>query len=322
MSQRALTASLLLFLLLATAAMAQHLAIGSVTGTVRTIDDHPIADARVELRSLNTGQITASTYTSFSGSFELRNVSNGSYELMITSGLNQSTEMVQVRDDSVTTNVRLSAPSGKAEAGDRGTVSVADMKVPDKARDAFKKAQKATQKQDTAEARKQLQRALEIYPNYAAALTLRGLLTLDDNKPAEAISDLEAAVEADNNYGLGYIILGAAYNLQSRFDDALRVLDRGTSLSPTSWQGYFEMAKATLAKQDLAGALKHVNRAADLAPREYAPVHLIRANIYLAQKNYAEAMSELEGYLEKDPNSPQSEQARKTLEKVRAFTAK
>src|SRR5258706_3961814 len=117
MSQRALTASLL-FLILAAAAMAQHLAIGSVTGTVRTIDDHPIADARVELRSLNTGQVLASTYTSFSGGFELRNVASGSYELMITSGLSQNTEMVQVHDDSISTNVRLSAPSARADAGD------------------------------------------------------------------------------------------------------------------------------------------------------------------------------------------------------------
>ena len=321
MSPRALTVSLLL-LILATVAMAQRMTIGSVTGTVRTTDDHAIADARVELRSSSTGQVIASTYTSFSGSFELHNITSGSYELLITSGLSQNSEMVQVHDDTVSTNVRLSAPSGNANAGDRSTVSVADMKVPDKARDAFKKAQKAVQKQDAAEARKQLQRALEIYPNYAGALTLRGLLTLDDNKPAEALTDLEAAVEADNNYALGYIVLGAAYNLLSRFDDAMRVLDRGTSLSPASWQGYFEMAKASLAKHDLAGALKHVNRAADLAPKEYAPVHLIRANIYLAQKNYAEAMSELEGYLEKNPNSPQSEQARKALEQVRAFVGK
>jgi regulator of sirC expression with transglutaminase-like and TPR domain len=50
-------------------------------------------------------------------------------------------------------------------------------------------------------------------------------------------------------------------------------------------------------------------------------MHLVRAHIYLSQKNYPEAMTELEAYLQKAPQDANAAQARKTLDQVRAFAA-
>ena len=96
---------------------------------------------------------------------------------------------------------------------------------------------------------------------------------------------------------------------------------RGIALDPTSWQGYFELSKALLAKQNYEASLRNANKAFDLAPKDYPPLHLVRAHIYLGLKNYDQAMAELEGYLEHAPKDPTSEQARKTLDQVRAFVA-
>ncbi len=326
MAHRALAVSLLILLVSSCAAAQRGTATtsqnGVLTGSVHTFDDSAVGDARVELRQMNTGSVVASTYSSMDGSFEFRNLADGSYEVVVTSGLSQTAEMAQVHDGTSSVTLRLPAVArGQADAGDHNTVSVQQMKVPGKARDELKKAQKAAQKADTAEANKHVQRALELYPKFAEALTLRALLHLDAEHSHDAVADLESAIEADNNYALAYLVLGTAYNIESRFDDAIRVLDRGVSLSPNSWQGYFELAKAYVAKQDLPAATRQINKAGELAPKEYGPVHLIRANIYLKLKNYPEAMSELEAYLERDPNSPNAVTARQTLEQVKAFVA-
>ena len=322
---RAITRIALLFLLLfaTVVACAQRPGHGSVSGAVRTLDDHGVADARVELRSLNTGSVVSSTYTSFSGDYLMHEVPNGTYEIVVTNGLSQNTDSVTIQDSMATANFRMAGAreAQPGDAGNRDTVSVAQMKIPDKARDAFHKAQKAFEKQKMEDTLKEVQEALAIAPKFADALTLRALVKLDEQKTDDAIIDLESAVQDDNNYAMAYMVLGSAYNAKQRFDDALRVLDRGVTLQGNAWQGYFEMAKAYLGKRDLTNAMKEVNRAGDLAPSDYAPVHLVRANIYLALSNFSDAMSELETYLQRDPAGPDSAAARKTLEQVKTFVA-
>ena len=114
---------------------------------------------------------------------------------------------------------------------------------------------------------------------------------------------------------------GAAQNQTSKFDDAVRTLQRGISLNPASWQAYFEMGKAFVGKGDFPTAIRNLDQAQQMAPATYAPLHLVKAHALLGMKNYTDAMAELEKYLEKDPNGQSSVQARQTLEKVRAFVA-
>src|SRR5205085_2992102 len=251
MAHRAIAFLALILILAAGAAGQQHhfATMGGLNGTVRGADGKPVRDAHVDLRNLANGQITASGYTTYNGSFEFTNIPNGSYEVVVTNGLAQATERAQVAGMDAMVNVIMTGTeAGDTNAGDRATVSVAQMKVPEKAREAMKKADKALAKHDVEEARRQNAKALEIWPKFAQALTMRGLLKLDEGHAAEALPDLEQSVEVDNGYAMGQIVLGAAYNTLDRFDDAIRVLDRGVALSPASWQGYFELGRAYLGK--------------------------------------------------------------------------
>src|SRR5262249_5346 len=128
-------------------------------------------------------------------------------------------------------------------------------------------------------------------------------------------------IECDRNYAFAYFALGATFNMMNRYDDAIRVLDRGLALSPQSWQAYFEYGKAEVGKGEYEAALRKLNRAEDMAPHDYAPVHLVTAHALLALKNYSQAMSELEAYLEKDPKGSNAPAVRDSLDKIRAFAA-
>ena len=292
----------------------------SVSGTVFTSDNHGARNVRVELRDLYTGQVVASTYTGPNGNFDFMQVNTGSYEVHAFSGTDEAIERLDMRSGDTNVSLRLPRPQG-AEADGAATVSVAQYKVPGKARDAFHKAEKAFSKQKFDEAGADLDKALGIYPQYAEALTLRAILRLDHHNMQDAAADLDQAVKCDPNYGLAYVVMGAAYNLTSKYDDAIRSLQRGTALSPASWQAHYELAKAFLGKGDYESALRNIVHASQMAPSDYAPIHLLRAHALLGMKSYSDAMVELENYLEKTPEGENKAQVRHELEQVKAFAA-
>jgi len=292
-----------------------------ISGVVVGSDGAPIPDARVEVHNDNTGNTIASGYTNASGTFEFANLPSAQYEVVATAGLAEARERVGL-DGMMGLKIRVrNADENAAQAAGKTTVSVAEYRVPQKAREAFHKAEVALSKNRSEETGKCLAKALDIYPDYAPALTLRGVLSLDRSDVNSAISDFDKAIHSDPSFALAYTAMTAALNQLNRFDDALRSADRAITLAPRSWQAYFEMAKAYVGKADYQHALRQLSRAQSLNPVDYAPIHLLRAHVMLALKEYGTAMNELQAFLTLAPRDPNSAAARNALEKVKAFVA-
>jgi tetratricopeptide (TPR) repeat protein len=291
----------------------------SLTGTVRTFDGKPVQNARVELRTVSTAETIASGYTLPNGSFEFTDVPQGTYEVVATLGLDQTHQRVELYQPDPGIQLTLSGDHADPATAGNAIVSVAQMKVPEKAKKLFEKADQAFQKQKLSQAREQVEKALQAFPAYAQALTLRGILNLQDNKVDAARTDLEQAIKHDYSYGLSYLVLGTTYNLMKRFDDSVRTLQRGIALSPSSWQGYFELSKAFLGKGDFPAALRQINKAAEFGPANYSAIHLVRAHALLGMKDYNQAVVELEQFIGSNPTAADSARARETLNQVKAF---
>jgi tetratricopeptide (TPR) repeat protein len=294
----------------------------AVSGTVHAYDGHPVANARVELLSLRDGSSAGYAYTTPSGTFEIDEVADGAYEVVAVLGISETRERLQITAGGAENLSLRLPPTENADASSGGdSVSVAELKVPEKARNALKKAEAALDKRELQKAATYVGEALVAYPKYAAAMALRGILKLDSQQFEPAKQDLESAIQMDPNYAMSYIALGATYNVLTQYEDAIRTLDHGISLSPRSWQGYFEMSKALLGKGDYETALHQLDKTEDLAPKGYAPIHLVRAHALLGLKNYDAAMLELETYLQNAPKGATTEDAQHTLDKVKAFRA-
>jgi Tfp pilus assembly protein PilF len=293
-----------------------------LSGNVRSADDKPLKDVRVELREANSGVIISSVYTNIAGNFEFPRVSKGLYEVVATQGLEEARERIEINGLPGSVNMRLAVQTRASDGGDHNSISVAQYKVPGKARDELKKANKLVGEQKPEEARKHLENALAIYPSYADAYTLRGILKMDAHDHDGALADLQKAIDADNNYALAYIVMGAVKNMDSKFDDAIRSLQRAETLAPTSWQACFEMAKALIGKAKYEDSLVQLGRAQALVQHDYPLIHLVKAHAMLALSNYSEAMTELQSYLAKEPTGPNSAQAQKMLDRARAFVEK
>lgn len=327
MYKKAAVGCVALTMLLAAVCSAQRQGLDTqagISGRVVTIDGHPAENARVEVRDALTGNSVQSVYTNPAGQFEISNLDPGRYLVVATSGLDEARESVDVGHAVAKSDVILRLPRTFADrsAGDANSVSVREMQIPSKARNAYRHAREALAKQRIDEAWKDVSKALSIYPTYAEALTLRGVLKLERNDTSGARADMEEAVKDDPGFNMGYIVLGAAYNRLSLFDDAVRVLERGIAMAPNVWQGYYEMGKAYLGKGEFQNSLRQLERAQQFAPDTYGALHLVKAHALLGIQAYNDAVAELEAYLSKNPQGQDSDKARDTLQQVRSFMAK
>jgi Tfp pilus assembly protein PilF len=293
----------------------------SISGTVQDTQNNGLKDVHVELADAN-GVVVSSAYTNQSGHFEFTRISPGTYTVVATSGLQQASERVDASNFSNSVNVRLQGVGKPADGVEGNSISIAQYRVPAKAREAYRTAHEAVEKGKMDDAHKHLTKALELCPNYAEALTLRGVLALNQQDSQAAITDLDKAIQADGNYAMAYLVMGSALNMQGKFDEAIRSLQRGQSLAPNYWQGYFEMGKSYIGKANYPDALRQLERAQSLAPGDYPLISLLRAHALLAMKQFPEAMTALQAFLQKDPQGPNSDKARKMLEEAQAFVAK
>jgi tetratricopeptide (TPR) repeat protein len=292
----------------------------SVSGTVQDTQNNGLKDVRVELSDAN-GAMVGSAYTNPSGHFEFTRLAPGTYTVVATSGLQQASERVDATNFSNSVNVRMQGVGKPADGVAGNSISIAQYRIPPKAREAYRKAHEAVEKGKTEDAHKHLAKALELCPNYADALTLRAVLELNQRNSQSAIADLDKAIQADGSYAMAYLVMGSALNMESKFDEAIRSLQRGQTLAPNYWQGYFELGKSYIGKADYPAALRQFDRAQSLAPADYPLISLLRAHALLAMKQFPEAMTALQAYLQKDPQGPNSEQAHKMLEQAQAYVA-
>ena len=287
-----------------------------ISGTVRDANNNPLNEVRVELTDWN-GSIVNSTYTNHAGSFEFPPVPEGPYTIVATAGMQQVTERIETSHwSAMSVSLRLPV-NNKPDDGRAGnTISVAQYRVPDKAREEFNKAHESLEKGRLDDANRHLARALELYPDYADALTLRGIFELDHKQTEAAITDLDHAIKSDGSYALAYMVMGSALNQESKYDQAIQSLKRGESLAPDYWQAYFELGKSYIGKGDFPAALAQLDRARTLAGAEYPLIDFLRAHTLLEMKQYQEAVAALQSYLQKEPQSANSEKARLMLEQA------
>ena len=292
----------------------------NVTGTVHTLDNKPLQDVKIELRDISNGGMVDSVYTNSSGGFEFPQVYPGSYEVVAVSGLNEAKERIEISGVPVMVNMRLPVTNKPTDGNNINVVSVAEYKVPEKARKEMQKAEQAASQRNSPEAAKHVAKALEIYPRYSAALTLRAFLKMDARDESGAIEDLQKAIDYDGSYGLAYVGMGAALNSSKKFDEAIRTLERAQSLMPQAWQPYFEMGKAFLGKASYQEAVHQFDKAESLVPPDFALIHLARGSALIGIQQYPEAVVELEIFLKKDPQGPNTEYAQKLMEKAKTLS--
>jgi len=288
----------------------------TLTGAVHDASGQPVNGAHVDVIDPGTGRTLISGYTLPNGNFEITGLRQGVYEVVARSGISESRLQVDLDTDR-DLNFHLNT-SNTTLSGEGQSVSVSQMKVPGRARRMLDKAFEAFHQSKIDEAFTFVQKALTEYPDYAKALTLRGILNMQKGDNRDAEPDLERAVQLDYADDTGFVALASLYNNEGEYDRAQQTLDHGMTVNPKSWQANMEMARADMGKKDFGAAIRSLDRAQSFAPPEATVLHLFRAQAFMGLQDRGGAVKELQAYLEKSPTGANSDQARKTLAQLSA----
>jgi hypothetical protein len=211
--------------------------------------------------------------------------------------------------------------SAKAQ---RAMIGAASLKVPGKARGEYKKGCSDLKGKKLASAEDHLRKAVQEYPQYAAAWALLGQILDAGNRIEEARTACAQASGADSSFVPAYLCLADIAAQLNEWHQTLDQANRALALDPVqNLYGNFYSAMAQFHLSNLPAAERNALETIDADHLHRIPqAHLLLAQIYGANHDLYGVAVQLRAYLRVAPNSPDSAAVRKSLADIEAQNPK
>lgn len=192
------------------------------------------------------------------------------------------------------------------------TVSMTGLAAPDSARRAFEKASKEEEAKKYSEAEKHLEKAVEIYPQYAAAWYQLGEIHRMQQQPDEAVNEYNQSIKCDAQYVSPYFGLALIAMERKQWDEVQRLTEQLTKLNGVAFpMSYYYNAAANYHLGKLDAAEQSALKFESLDTSHRVPdVQLLLAGILEAKQDFPAAARHLREYLVQVPDSPRAAQIR------------
>jgi tetratricopeptide (TPR) repeat protein len=295
---------------------------GEISGTViLDPDKRPASQVAVKLKSRVAG-VFRSVLTDFAGRFKIENLPHGTYDIAVDEEGYEAAE----------TSTRLDGPSSilelhlksKSDAIERSryTVSVRDLKIPEKARNELKKGLERAAKGDPAGSLIHFTKATQLFPEYSEAYYNMGVAEITLGRKDEAAKHFQSAHESSGGrfvlaeFGIGYLLC-----LQGRPGEAEKVVRRALEVDDRAPEGHVVLADALRKLNRLDEAEKSAREALLRSPT-FPGAYLILADVAENKADYHAEVQDLDVYLKLQPNGPASALARQVRENTLQKLAK
>jgi len=256
------------------------------------------ANCSVELNNLNSHLPVQQAVCGTDGTFRFMDVTRGSYQIVVRTDLRAYAEQIDLRAPREDVEINLPTPKESAE----GSVSVAELRIPDKAKDELSKADQALVKGELEKADQHAVRALEFAPRFARAMTVRAVVMSAHGEFNSALKMLDQADGIDPMFALTKVVRASVLNALRRPEEAARAAEQGLRLNG-SWQGHYELARALAMQRQFERALVEINRAVSTVPREFAGLALLHASVLAELHNVKAAREVLQALPKKQRES-------------------
>jgi tetratricopeptide (TPR) repeat protein len=194
------------------------------------------------------------------------------------------------------------------------TVSFASLATPKSARKAYARAVRLLRRKEPNKSVAELERAVQIYPRFAAAWYLLEVVSLSRGEIDHARSAFRNALEADPRNVDPYLPL-VLFELKGRhFTEAAQLADDALRLEPNLAEAHYYRVVAcdALGKIDCVGqSVRAIVEGG--AERRYPGVHAVLGDIYAARGELGSAAFEYRRLMELEPASPMADVARRQL---------
>src|SRR6266850_658650 len=210
------------------------------------------------------------------------------------------------------------------------TLSATPYKAPRDARRAYEKGLEAERNGKLVNARKYFEQAVEIYPRFANAWFQLGTVLQKEKQNDAARKAYTQATTIDTKFLPPYLSLALMAYRARNWTEVLKLTGHILDLDPLNQaaatgyildldplnyaEAYFYNSVANYKLNKIEDAEKSALKAEHLdLPTRFPQLHLLLAEIYSRKNNYANAISELQTYLELAPHAKQADQVREQL---------
>jgi hypothetical protein len=187
-----------------------------------------------------------------------------------------------------------------------GTVGIADLQVPEKARNEYDHGCSALRNKNMAEAEKHLRNAVKQYQKYAAAWVMLGQLLEAEQKTEQARDACSQPIAGGSHYLPAFLCLADISARLQNWGDVLKLSTRVLDIDPTTNAvGYAYNAAANFNLHNLSKAEESALKAVQIDRSNSDPrVHFLLAQIYEAKGDGPNEANQLREYLKyaTDPN--------------------
>lgn len=272
------------------------------------------------LAGSSSSQVTDG-YTNESGVVVFDHVSVGTYHLEVSGDGIRKVESEQFEVDSrkisQTQFVTVErTDDGNSAGSGSATVSAKDFAIPERARREFDMAAEAMIRQEWKRAEGHLNKAIAIYPSYAAAYNNLGVVYGKLNEPAHERAALQRAVSVDDHFASAYVNLATLAIRQQDFEGAQAFLEKAVPLNPNDTHALLLLANVQLLNKNFDAAIATVGRIHSLPHPNLAVAHYIAARAYERENRLPEAKAELLVFLEEEPKGERADHVRDELKLV------
>jgi len=187
--------------------------------------------------------------------------------------------------------------------------------IPPAARKEFEAGKRRMDAHDAAGSVPHFQKAIALYPQYAEAYQLLGVVHLENGKLQEAEPELQKATDIEPNLSTAHFALGVCRNLMAKYAEAETALLRGLELDPEAADGHYELAKTYWVLQRVPDSETHAKKAVTLKP-DLAGAHILLGDIDLHKRDAQGALKEYQEGLRLDPKGPMAEGTQVMVKKI------
>jgi tetratricopeptide (TPR) repeat protein len=168
----------------------------------------------------------------------------------------------------------------------------------------IKQAEGASADREYNEALKKLGEVIDEDPGIMEARQVRGNIYMELDRPEEAVEECRAALEIDPEYGAAIFTMAQAYRKLKKPEEAAAGFRRLIQLDPKDPKPYVNLGEISLDVRDFDAAISHLEKAI-AADREHSAVaHNLLGSAYLEKKMLEPAEREIRRSLEMRPQIP------------------
>lgn len=198
------------------------------------------------------------------------------------------------------------------------TISATTLQAPKDARKAYEKALEASRKGKMEDARKNLEKAVNVYPQFAAAWSELGAIHEKNNDLAEARKCYTQSIASDPKLLTPYLHLAQLSTMEKNWQEVADTTSRLIKLDPVDLpEAYFFNAVANYNLKKLGEAEASALQAQKLDTAQRFPrIEQILGAILYEKQDYAGAAEQMRIYLKLAPGGTDADRVRTQLAEV------